>query len=214
MSGVPFFRRRIGVAFEKRAVRAALYDCDADFSCRRARVAWDADMPSSTIYAVAGLLGGSLLLATAHLVARKAGKPRFVVTLCVVAVAVALAELREMIVSSGAAYGHVLFGMELSGTPALVVGLIDIGIYMVGAFGLWTLKPWARLAAMAYLLYLLASFVIWGVRDAGGQGVVVVMAWQMFVLPFITFSLMYLQQGASHFGVGPSGGEGKTGWLY
>lgn len=163
---------------------------------------------------VTPLLGGLLVLAAAWVAARKTAKPRFVVTLCFVAVAVAAAELREMVVSPSAVYGHVLFGMELSGTPALAAGLVDVAIYIVGAFGLWALKPWARVGAIAYLLYLLSSFVIWGVRDTGGRGVIVIMAWQMFVLPFITFSLMYLQQGASYFGVTPQGRERKTGWLY
>lgn len=171
-------------------------------------------VPFSALTALAALVAGLLIVAVTHVASRRFAKPRFVVALCLVAVAIAVAELVELFASSTEDYGHVWFGIELAGTWARVAGIADIAIYLVGAVGLWLLRPWARLGAMAYLLYLLVSFVIWGVRDAGGHGVLVVMAWQMFVLPFITFSLMYLQRGASDFGARQSTAERKTGWLY
>jgi len=157
---------------------------------------------------------GLFVLAAVYFASGRYEKPRFVVALCLVAGVIAVGELVDMLLSPADDYGHVWLGMELKGTWARVTGLIDIAIYLTGAIGLWALRPWARAGAMVYLVYLLVSFVIWGVRDAGGRGVLVVMAWQMFALPFITFSLMYLQRGAAYFGVRPSDGERKTGWLY
>jgi len=187
------------------------------FSYPSARVAWAA-MPlafdtSFVALAAAAVLAAGIL----YRVGRNGGKPRFVIALSLVAAVIATVELAEMFgffVEAGSVYGHVWLGMELSGGWARVAGLVDIAIYMVGAAGLWMLRPWARTGAMVYLLYLLVSFVIWGVRDSSGRGVFAIMAWQMFVLPFITFSLMYLQGGARYFGVRSGDKDRKTGWLY
>jgi hypothetical protein len=168
---------------------------------------------SSVALALAAVLAAGGL----YKIGRNAGKPVFVIALCLVAAAIAMVELAEMLglfVEAGSVYGHVWLGMELSGGWARVAGLVDIAIYVAGAVGLWMLRPWARTGAIVYLLYLLVSFVIWGVRDSSGRGVFAIMAWQMFVLPFITFSLMYLQGGARYFGIRGGDKERKTGWLY
>jgi hypothetical protein len=170
-------------------------------------------MPVSLESSVAAVVAGlSLVVLTLGLV-RVTGKPRFLIALCLVALAMAGAESVEML-GPADDYRHVWFGLELAGTKAMVAGLVDVSIYIVGAAGLWTRRRWARIAAMIYLLYLLVSFVIWGVRGADGQDVLSVMAWQMLALPFITFSLMYLQNASAYFGVTDSERERKTGWLY
>ena len=114
-------------------------------------------MLSSATSAAAVLAIGLLLLAASHGLSRKTNKPRFVVALCLLALLMAAVELAEMLFLPADAYGHVWLGIELSGSFARIAGLLDVAIYMVGAVGLWGLKPWARIAAMVYLLYLLKS---------------------------------------------------------
>ncbi len=135
-------------------------------------------MPASLQTPLIGLAIGLGLVAATFALERVSRKPRFVIALSLVAATMAVVGFVE-IVGQTEDYRHVWLGMNLSGRFAVAAGLVDIAIYMVGAVGLWLLKRWARTGAMIYLLYLLVSFVIWGVRGGSGEGVVVIMAWQM-----------------------------------
>ncbi len=79
----------------------------------------------------------------------------------------------------------------------------EAALYLVASWGLWSLKPWARMLAMAYLGYLLVSFLLWGVRGLGGHELFTVMAWQILVLPVLTFCFMYLYNGRRYFTSAP-----------
>jgi len=126
-------------------------------------------------------------------------KPYFVVALCVVAVAVSAYDLFRLLTVPVDGFESMWLGFVLHGQPARLAAVAHVAVCLVGAWGLWRLRSWARIAAMGYLAYVLASFILWGVRGMHGDGVMVVMAWQMSVLPFATFCFMYLQRGAEHF---------------
>jgi hypothetical protein len=143
------------------------------------------------------------------------GRPRFVVALSLTALGIGIYELTELLLVPAAEHGQVWFGFQLRGWTAAAAATLDVVVLWTGACGLWRLRAWGRLLAMVYLGYVIVSFLIWGVRGLGSEDVLMVMLWQVFVLPFVTFSLMYLHNGASYFGVDPTaGGESKTGWLY
>ena len=127
-------------------------------------------------------------------------RPRCVMVLVGVAVALVGYEAFSILLRPLAAYQQVWFGLHFYGQAARALSVAHIVVYAVGAWGLWHLRPWARKAAMAYLVYLLASFIIWGVRrDDISEGAFYVMAWQLSVLPVVTFCLMYLYNGVRYF---------------
>ena len=123
-------------------------------------------------------------------------RPRYVVVLCAAAVALAAVELAVALWPGGSPPWRGLAGGHLHGTAARVAAAADAFVCVVLAAGLWQLRAWARLAAMGYLGVLLASFLFFG---AGDDRLSRVMGWQVAVLPFATFCLMYLYNGARHF---------------
>jgi hypothetical protein len=127
-------------------------------------------------------------------------RPRFVIVLSIAAFLVGLVELGAFFFRPIESYEQVWFGYQLYAEAARWASIPHVVIYWVGAWGLWRLRPWARIGAMVYLAYLLASFLIWGVRDYGSEGVVYVMGWHAFIVPFAVFCFMYLQRGAKYFG--------------
>ncbi len=145
-----------------------------------------------------------LSLVLAALVVRRLSdlyeRPRFVVALALAAAAVGMVELAGLFARPLDSYEQVWFGYQFYGEAARVAAVPHVVLYLAGAWGLWQLRPWARIGAMAYLAYMLASFVIWGVRDHASEGVRYVMVWHIFVVPFVTFCFMYLQRGGRYFG--------------
>jgi hypothetical protein len=91
-----------------------------------------------------------------------------------------------------------LLGYRLEGAAARMTAVVNAAVCVVLAGGLWTTRVWARLAAMAYLGFMIGSFLVWGVRGSS-RDLATIMLWQMFVLPFLTFALMYLQRGGRFF---------------
>lgn len=94
------------------------------------------------------------------------------------------------------------FGQRFSGPAALAAFVPRLAVYLGGAWGLWHRRPWARLVAIGYLGYLLASFTIWGVRDFQAQGLAWLLLWYAFLLPFCCFSLGFLYRGKRYFDQG------------
>jgi hypothetical protein len=145
---------------------------------------------------VVGLAGAALLVRS---LSDAYARPRFVVALALAATVVGIVELAGIFGRPLESYEQVWFGYQFYGKSARLAAIPHVVLYLVGAWGLWQLRSWARMGAMAYLAYMLVSFVIWGVRDHASEGVRYVMAWQIFIVPFVTFCFMYLQRGAKHF---------------
>lgn len=152
-----------------------------------------------TLLALAALAFGCGLLFV-PILARRVGRPPFVVGLCVAAVAVAAIELVYLALAPSASVVASALGVRLVGRPAQVVVLAHAAVQIAVGCGLWVLRPWARLAAMGYLGYLLASFLLWGLGGGHGRDAWYMLAWQLCVLPFLTFSFMYLYRGGRYFG--------------
>ncbi len=140
--------------------------------------------------------GGGLFKCSGYRVRRM--RPRFVVVL---AVAAGLAGLFQFVVA---------FAPQGAGELAWIGPLLDNSgarmwpavyglLCWVGAWGLWRLRRWGRNLAMAYLVFVLASFLLWGIRAGSDHELAYVMGWQMFVLPFVVFCLMYLYNGERYF---------------
>lgn len=143
-------------------------------------------------------------------------RPRFVVVLCLAGIGVAGYELTELVAVAWAMHEQALLGWSLRGRSAAAAAAIDAVLCLVGAWGLWRLRSWGRTFAMVYLGYVLISFLLWGARGltSGGDQLLWIVLCQMIVLPFVTFSLMYLHGGARYFGVEPKRVAKKTDWLY
>ena len=154
--------------------------------------------PAATLFAVAvvAVVLGALLVPP---IARRSGRPPFVVGLCLAAAAMVVAELVLLVLSPVESVSTFLLGMRLEGGPAGMAILVQAAVQIMIAVGLWLLRPWARLAAMGYLGFLLASFLLWGLGSGHGREPVYVLVWQLCVLPFLTFSFMYLYRGAHYF---------------
>jgi hypothetical protein len=132
-------------------------------------------------------------------VAEASGRPRFVVALVAGALTLAAFELWRAAVSHPAGYERFLLGIRMDGAAARVAAAANAALCAIAAFGLWRMRAWARWLAMGYLGFLIGSFLLWGVRGSTGTDLTTVMLWQMFVLPFLTFALMYLQRGGRYF---------------
>lgn len=123
-------------------------------------------------------------------------RPRFVVVLCVAAWLIAALELVGVLVADPAS--RVPFGV-LELRLGAAGGLLESVALCVGAWGLWTLRPWARVAAMAYLAAVILSFLFWGV-GVGSDRAAWTLVWQLTVVPFATFCYMFLHNGRRYFG--------------
>ena len=148
------------------------------------------------IVGIAIATGACALVRAIPAIASRSRKPPFVVALVIGAVAIAACEVFAS--AGGNSATHVWPGLVLSGFAARAAGLAHAIICAASAWGLWRLRAWARLLTMGYLGCAIASFLFWGVRG-GEEDVVVIMAWQMFVLPLLTFGFMYLQRGSLYF---------------
>jgi hypothetical protein len=152
------------------------------------------------VSALAVVLAGAAAAAVfAWLVPRLAartGRPGFVVGIALAAAVVAAFELASAL--AVADLERFVLGAWLAGRSARLVSLVHAATCAVTALGLWRMRPWARWLAMGVLGYLIATFLIWGVRG-GRADVGDVMLWQMLVLPFLTFGFMYLQRGGRYF---------------
>ena len=126
-------------------------------------------------------------------------RPRFVVAIVVAALVVVAYECFSLFTRPAEIYEQVWFGMKFRGEAARVAAVPHVVIYLVGSWGLWRQKSWARIAAMGYFGYLLLSFVLWGLRNEDHTPVFQIMAWQMVCLPFNTFCFMFLYNGSRYF---------------
>jgi hypothetical protein len=126
-------------------------------------------------------------------------RPRFVAALCLAAlVAVALEFVAIVLLPFDALTVPVLDAV-LTGPVAVLALMVHAAFQSTIAVGLWRLRRWARMLAMGYLGFLLASFLLWGLGGVGAREAVSVLVFQVCGLPFLTFSFMYLYGGGRYF---------------
>ena len=56
---------------------------------------------------------------------------------------------------------EVWFGFEVHGVVALLTAPLHWTVFLVGAWGFWTRRPWIVPTATAYVFYVAISHVIW-----------------------------------------------------
>lgn len=132
------------------------------------------------------------------------GRPRFVVVLAAAALATAAFDAARLLAAatSGAvasASSHWL-GWTFAGVAAVGVHAVRGVGFAAIAVGLLRRASWSRYAAMAYLVAEVVAALL--VRGPGGYGAGAAGAWilwQLSVVPFTVFCLMYLYLGERHF---------------
>ena len=128
-------------------------------------------------------------------------RPRFVIVLAAAAVLAAGATLARLPSALGDEPSRrLVFGHDLGGPTAAMLIVLESTAYLVTAVGLWQLRRWARVVAMAYLALVIVSFLFFGVSAGDGRRATAVMLWQLTVVPFATFCFMFLYNGARYFG--------------
>ena len=127
-------------------------------------------------------------------------RPRFVSVLTVTALLAAATSLADLAGAVAAtADPPRLLGFEIPTPFAWILAVAEPAAYIATALGLWRLRPWARVVAMAYLAYVIVSFLFFGVAATDGRRATAVMLWQISVVPFATFCFMFLYNGARYF---------------
>lgn len=127
-------------------------------------------------------------------------RPRFVVVLCIAAWLAAGLELAGVVTEFRWGGAHAaLIGLRFEGPLGRVVRVLESCALCAGAWGLWRLRPWARIAAMGYLALVILSFLFLGVGTGRGRAAWTLL-WQVTIVPFATFCYMFLHNGRRHFG--------------
>ncbi|HYB99985.1 MAG TPA: hypothetical protein VEC57_12710 [Candidatus Limnocylindrales bacterium] len=128
-----------------------------------------------------------------------AGRPRFVAVLATAALGAVAYDLWRLLTASSAAPVHWL-GLDFRGGAAVAAAAARIAVHAVGAWGLWQLRPWGRMAGMIYLGALLASMLfLWRPAGYGASSAGTALLWQISMIPLCTFCLMYLYRGHKDF---------------
>jgi hypothetical protein len=65
---------------------------------------------------------------------------------------------------------EVWFGFEVHGTPALLTAPFHWVIFLVGAWGFWSQRPWIVPAAAAYCFYIALCHLVWNQTSPNGSG--------------------------------------------
>jgi len=78
---------------------------------------------------------------------------------------------------------EVWFGFEVRGAPALLSAPLHWAIFLVGAWGFWSQRPWILPAAAVYSLYIGLAHLIWNQTSANGSG------WLAGVAEAVVFSI-------------------------
>ncbi len=127
-------------------------------------------------------------------------RPRFVRVLTVMALVAAAASLADLPAAFGATPDpRRLLGIDIPAPLAWTLAIAEPAAYFATAAGLWMLRPWARVVTMAYLAFVIVSFLFFGVAATDGRRATAVMLWQVSVVPFATFCFMFLYDGARYF---------------
>lgn len=78
---------------------------------------------------------------------------------------------------------EVWFGFEVRGTAALLTAPLHWAIFLIGAWGFWSQRPWILPAAAAYSFYVALAHLIWNQVSPNGDG------WQAGAAQAVLFSL-------------------------
>lgn len=65
---------------------------------------------------------------------------------------------------------EVWFGFEVRGTPALLTAPLHWAIFLLGAWGFWSQRPWILPAAAGYSFYIALTHLIWNQTSPNGSG--------------------------------------------
>lgn len=78
---------------------------------------------------------------------------------------------------------EVWLGFEVRGTPALLTAPVHWVIFLVGAWGFWSQRPWILPCAAAYAFYVALSHLVWSEASPNGRG------WLVGLAQAVTFSI-------------------------
>ena len=78
---------------------------------------------------------------------------------------------------------EVWFGFELRGRAALLTAPLHWAIFLAGAWGFWTQRPWILPAAAAYAFYVALSHLVWSEASPAGNG------WQVGIAQALALSI-------------------------
>lgn len=78
---------------------------------------------------------------------------------------------------------EVWLGLELHGPLALVTAPLHWLVFVVGAWGFWTVRPWIWPWASVYALYVAVSHLVWNLASPNGGG------WKAGLAQLVLFSL-------------------------
>ncbi len=150
-------------------------------------------------FLVLAVMAGIALLGPVPAIARRTGRPRYIVALVGAALVAAAWQSLAAVGFGASGAQRFLFGVRLTGVAARVYPAVDAALCAVGAWGLWRQRRWARHGAMAYLGLRVVSFLFWGLDGTGVRDALELVLWQLLVLPFLVFSLMYLSRDGARF---------------
>lgn len=121
------------------------------------------------------------------------------VILCVAGWLAATLEISSVVVGvSSSGWGAALLGFHVPGDLGRALRVVEACALCVGAWGLWYLRAWARVAAMGYLATVIVSFLFLGVGSDSDRATWT-MLWQVTIIPFATFCYMFLHGGRRYF---------------
>jgi len=65
---------------------------------------------------------------------------------------------------------EVWLGFEVRGTAALLTAPIHWAIFLLGAWGFWSRRPWILPSAAGYAFYVALSHLVWSETSRSGRG--------------------------------------------
>lgn len=65
---------------------------------------------------------------------------------------------------------EVWFGFEVRGTAALLTAPLHWVIFLVGAWGFWSMRPWVLPCAAGYTFYIAFCHLVWNEVSPNGSG--------------------------------------------
>lgn len=99
-----------------------------------------------------------------------ADRPRWMTALAVFCFASVLVLVARDLFHPPSRDVEVWFGFELHGTAARLTAPLHWIIFLVGAWGFWSQRPWIVPAAAAYAFYIALSHLVWSEASPNGHG--------------------------------------------
>jgi hypothetical protein len=124
-------------------------------------------------------------------------RSRYVGILCLAGTAAAV--VRALFLLASTEVTRDFLGIVLRGPAAVAFTWTEIALLLTGVWGLWRLRPWARIGAMSYLAAVILSFLFFGVASSEGSRAAWTLVWQVSMVPFATFCFMFLYNDRRRF---------------